>query len=252
LELQALGLLGSADLDHSVLGWGAEWVIAGGRIAAVGVVGALVLVWGWSNLKWASARSGAGLRSGSGGSVVLEPVYLQVHWAFYRAAPLVWLGPAGVAWAAFLGAAIVAFEMALDPRTWAAHRAPNDAVRPLLNGALCWLSALGFAAAQNGWLLLLMHILLAWLSAHRLGAVATTPGMGRRRGVRARLRLAQEEAENDQRAEDQARVNADALQVPDDVLVLLTRVGETRRTAPSGTDADDGRPGLSGNLRPLL
>jgi hypothetical protein len=184
--------------------------------------------------------------------VVLEPVYLQVHWAFYRAAPLVWLGPAGVAWAAFLGAAIVAVEMALDPRTWAALRTPDRATRPLLNGALCWLSALGFAAAQNGWLLLIMHMLLAWLSDHRLGPVATTPGVVRRRGVRQRLRLAQEKAENDQRAEDQARVNADALQVADDVLVLLTSVGETRRTAATGPDADDGHAGLSRDLRPLL
>jgi hypothetical protein len=255
LELQPLGLLGPADPAHSLLGWGGEWVRAAGLMAAVGLAGGLALLWGWSNFR--RAASGRVLQPADFGSPVWETFFLQVHWAFYRAAPLAWFGMAGEGWAAFIGVGIVALEAMLDPRFWAARREPGSAPRPLLYGALCWLSALGFALAHNLWLVAFMHLALVWASARWFEYYAAAPEQKRpglmqsalRRARREQSRLAQEEAQYNQRSEDQAREDADALEVADDVLVLLTHVGETRRGARAGADA--GRAGLSEDLGPL-
>jgi len=166
LELQTLGLLGPADPGESILGWGGEWIVAAGRMATVGLAGALALWWTWSNFK--SRISDPAFRAGDPGPILRETVYLEIHWAFYRAAPLVWLAsPAAssnqwLSWAVLAGFAIVGLEAALDPRAWAALRDPAQASRPLVNGLLCWLSALGFALTRNLWLIAAVHAALAW------------------------------------------------------------------------------------------
>lgn len=252
LEAQTLGLLGPADFDQSVLGWGGEWIVMAGRMAALGLAGALVLRWGWSNLRWSSLKAAAGFWGADLGPVLREMVYLQAHWAFYRSAPLLWFGAAGEGWAPFVGAAIVALEAGLDPRVWAALRNPEQAARPLLNGALCWLSALGFALTHNLWLVAGVHAALAWGSARWLGQYLPSPSMGRRAGekeLQGREGLAQKEAQDNERAKDQPRQDADALEVADDVLVLLAHVGETGRRPRTGAEAS--RPGRGDDLRPL-
>ncbi len=250
LELQPLGLLGPADLDQSLLGWGGEWLIATGRMVVVGLAGALVMLWGWANLKWVLSHSDGGrgtIDSGTAGALVRETIYLQVHWAFYRTVPLLWLGAGNEGWAAFAGVGIVALEAALDPRFWAALGDPGRAAQPLFTGVLCWLSALGFALTHNLWLVATTHAALVWGSLRWLGRSLPAPGFA---GGLGNVALAQEEAQDDQRAEDQGRQKADALQVADDVLVLLTSVSEARRRSRAGAQAGavgqgrDRQPGL--------
>lgn len=237
LELQPLGLLGPADLDQSVLGWGGEWLIATGRMVAVGLVGALVVLWGWANLKWVLSHTDEGrwtMDGGTTGVLVRETIYLQVHWAFYRTAPLLWLGAGNEGWAAFAGVGIVALEAALDPRFWAALGDPSRAARPLFTGVLCWLSALGFALTRNLWLVATAHAALAWGSLRWLGRPLPTPQLA---GGLGNVALAQEEAQEYQRAEDQRRQQADTLQIADDVLVFLTSVRQARRRSRAGAEA---------------
>ncbi len=204
LELQTLGLLGPADPGQSLLGWGGEWVVAAGRMMALGLAGALVLSWGWRN--YASQVPGAGFQVAGLGPILRETAYLQVHWAFYRAAPLLWFGPTGEGWPVFIGVVLVGLEAGLDPRLWAALREPARAPRPLLKAALCWLSALGFALTHNLWLVAAVHAGLTWGSARWLG------------------RLSKDEAQDDQGAEDEPGQHSDALEVADDVLVLFAEV----------------------------
>jgi len=250
LELQPLGLLGPADLDQSVLGWGGEWLIATGRMVAVGLAGALVVLWGRANLRWVMAHTDGGREmedDGVTGPIVRETIYLQVHWAFYRTAPLLWLGAGNEGWAAFAGVGIVALEAALDPRFWAALGDPDRAIRPLFTGVLCWLSALGFALTRNLWLVAAIHMALVWGSQRRLGRALPAPQQAGGVGDRA---SAQEEAQDDQRAEDQRRQQADTLQVADDVLVFLTSVRQARRRSRAGAEA--GAVGRGRDLRPDL
>lgn len=250
LELQPLGLLGPADLDQSVLGWGGEWLIATGRMVAVGLAGALAVLWGWANLKWALAYTNDGrwtIDEGITGPVIRETIYLQVHWAFYRTAPLLWLGAGNEGWAAFAGVGIVALEAVLDPRFWAALGDPGRAARPLFTGVLCWLSALGFALTYNLWLVAATHAALVWGSLRWLGHALPVPQWTGRAGD---MTLAQEEAQDDQRAEDQRRQQADTLQVTDDVLVFLTSVRQARRRSRTGAEA--GAAGRGRDLGPNL
>lgn len=254
LELQPLGLLGPADLDQSVLGWGGEWLIATGRMVVVGLAGALVVLWGWANLRWVMAEGGRttederwAMDSGTPSALMREAIYLQVHWAFYRTAPLLWLGAGNEGWAAFAGAGIVALEAALDPRFWAALGDPGRAAQLLFTGVLCWLSALGFALTHNLWLVATVHAALVWGNLRWLGRSLPTPQLA---GGLGNVALAQEKAQEYQRAEDQGRQKADALQVADDVLVLLTNVSEARRRSRAGAEA--GAVGQGRDLRPGL
>jgi hypothetical protein len=91
-----------------------------------------------------------------GWALVREVVFQQAHWAFYRAALAVWLGAYG---ALFISLALVAGEIALDPRTWASLRQPERAAGLIVTAAMAWLSAGVFLFTGNFWLTAAAHLL---------------------------------------------------------------------------------------------
>ena len=166
LSLVVIGLIGekTADLPWWTLGWPlTDWAAALGWMTGLGGIAAVTLVMGWWN-----ARRALGTDFPPGGTwaapsfliVAREGLYAEIHWAFYRAAPLVFI--ADPYWAALAAAGLVTSEYLLDPSWW--DNLADGPQREALLMQMGWLalSTAVFVMAHNVWPMMLLHIVLAW------------------------------------------------------------------------------------------
>ncbi len=166
LPLGVAGVRGGPDVAGSVwwmLGWSeVEWMQSLDWAARVGVVAAVLLALSWRNAVRAAEAplSAEGVWPAPPWWVTLrEALYDEIHWAFYRAWPLVVLGDAY--WAVLIGAAMAVLEWMLDPDWWAQAR--GGPRRELVLVQCTWLatSAICFYLTRNLWTVVLVHVVLA-------------------------------------------------------------------------------------------
>jgi len=175
-----IGLVGTqtSELPGWMLGWSlADWSGAVGWTIGLGGLAAIALAWGWWN-----ARRALGSELPSGGLLpapslfvaAQESIYAEIHWAFYRGAPLLFI--ADPYWATLAGATLVIVEWALDP-FWRAGLA-NGSRREVLLIQISWLtlSTAIFALAHNVWLIMALHITLAWASGRWVTLLSVQTG----------------------------------------------------------------------------
>jgi len=116
--------------------------------------------WGYcralSSVGEESAVAGADV---SGWIMWREAAYHEIHWAFYRNAPVLAWGAYGGVWG---GLALVVLEAALNPAWRAGLAAPQRAPAQLLRGALAVVSGALFLQTQNLWLALILHWGVSW------------------------------------------------------------------------------------------
>jgi hypothetical protein len=166
LSLVAVGLAGTqtSELPWWQLGWRlADWAGALGWMTGLGGIAVVTLVLGWWNV-----RRALGSELPKGGLVLppsllvtaRESIYAEIHWAFYRAAPLAFI--ADPYWAALAGAALVVVEWIFDP-AWRVGLADGSR-REALVMQMAWLalSTSIFVLARNVWPIILLHMALAW------------------------------------------------------------------------------------------
>ena len=129
----------------------------------MGGIAAVILVMGWWN-----ARRALGTDFPTGGAwnapsfliAAREGIYAEIHWAFYRAAPLVFI--ADPYWASLAGAGLVIVEWLLDPAWWEGMADGPQREALLMQMGWLALSTAVFIMAHNVWPMLLLHIVLAW------------------------------------------------------------------------------------------
>ncbi len=161
-----IGLLGTqtSELPWWMLGWSlADWSRALGWAVGLGGLAATALAVGWWNAHRAledELPSGGLLPAPSLFVAARESIYAEIHWAFYRAAPLLFI--ADPYWATLVGAGLVTVEWALDPY-WRAGLT-NGSRREVLLTQIAWLalSTAIFVLARNVWPILALHAALAW------------------------------------------------------------------------------------------
>lgn len=90
------------------------------------------------------------------GVMLRESVYQEIHWAFYRSAPLLTLDARlkGIA----LGLMIVALEAWLDPAWRARWRHPEQAATTLRTASLAVIMAVVFSVTGNFWVTVGVHL----------------------------------------------------------------------------------------------
>ena len=89
-----------------------------------------------------------------------EALYHEVHWAFYRNAPIVAFG---LYWGTWAGLAVAALEAVINP-TWRRQVSdPDHTWHALSQGAMAVLSSMLFLHTQNLWLGLLLHWGISWV-----------------------------------------------------------------------------------------
>jgi hypothetical protein len=94
---------------------------------------------------------------------MVELLYMQLHWAFYRAAGIALLTgviPDALYWGTFLGLVMVVCETFADPRVWPKLAQPGQADLPVWNLCQALLNTLAFVYTRNLLLLGLIHWLL--------------------------------------------------------------------------------------------
>jgi hypothetical protein len=171
------GLLSLEELG--IVGLGAAWPVTR-WLEAVG----LGLAWGsvallFLLLAWRTANRGAGgvwlgFSRRPWWALVVDVLYLEVHWAFYRSGMAVALGHgdsnlyAGV----FLGLGLVYLEWSLNPYWRQGWRRESQAAVRWLRAALALIIAVLFLISRNLWVCLGVHLLLE-LSVWQLGRART-------------------------------------------------------------------------------
>lgn len=140
-----------------------DWAYDVGWGAALGIVAWSLLALGW----WAYRRAlaAADVESTPAGAnvsawtLLREAAFHQIHWAFYRNAPIVTLG---AYWGTWSGLALTALEAALNPAWRKSLADPQKAPAQLMLGALAVVSGLLFWQTENLWLAVLLHWGVSW------------------------------------------------------------------------------------------
>jgi hypothetical protein len=159
-----------------------DWLQDFGWAAALGLgsLGLLLLA------RWARRRaltSGEDNESGrqtTSWETIREAAYHEIHWAFYRNAPIVTFGLYWGVWAAL---PLMAFEALANPiwRTDLNH--PRRASKQLLRATLAVVSSVFFLQTQNLWLSMVLHAAVSW----GFQRVSTTSSTRSRAGSRSRI-----------------------------------------------------------------
>jgi len=118
---------------------------------------------------WAVYRKAAGVRHPPAQPLFYPPIdtwsylipaiYHEIHWTFYRNAPIVGLG---TYWGVWIGLALAGVEAALNPAWRHGLRHRNQAPALLMRWSMAILSALLFLKTGNLWLTLASHWLVSW------------------------------------------------------------------------------------------
>lgn len=161
--LQALVLPEAGGTQHSTLlsaNW-LDWLGDLGWAAALGLGSwGFLLLAAWARRRALSRRKGHGRGSGTSGSgTVQEAVYHEIHWAFYRNAPIVAFG---LYWGVWMGLGLVALEALANPMWRKGMSDPTQASGQLLRASLAVVSSLLFLQTQNLWLALVVHSAVSW------------------------------------------------------------------------------------------
>ncbi len=159
----SLGLVGG--WPEGFLGWnGAEWLRDLGWSLACGVAGFVLLGGMW----WAVARRLVGESAifiegrRPITELVWDALFLQVHWAFYRAAAASWFGNSEYHWAAFVGLLLVGMEALGDPSYHFDRRWPSSANRWVQMAAVAVMTTVSFYLTGNIWLGIVLHGGMSW------------------------------------------------------------------------------------------
>ncbi len=143
---------------HALGVWDLAWMemLPTALVLAAGAI--IVFIWIWrpyahvqhphalDESRWNQARH------------VMELLYQQAHWAFYRSGPILWLGD--LYWGSFIGLGLTFLEGWSNPNVRASAREITRADAPLWTGSLAVTSAIVFIFTQNWWYCLAIHLLL--------------------------------------------------------------------------------------------
>jgi hypothetical protein len=146
-----------------------DWTRDVGWAASLGIGVWALLALGWWAYRRALSTIGAGdAVAGTGSSawtLLREAAYHQVHWAFYRNAPVIALErqfAGGRYWGVWIGLALVALEAAFNPAWRNGLTDPRRAPSQLTVGALAAVSSVLFLQTENLWLALVVHWGVSW------------------------------------------------------------------------------------------
>jgi hypothetical protein len=164
-----LGLTGAGG---SLLGWSpAEWLRGLGTALTLGAI--ILLPIGLASRQIARAGQPLGTDDRSAGAVFVEAIYAEIHWAFYRAAPLILL--TDVYAAVIFGALLVGVEWIVVLLRNGLSPSPKERQRWLRRGALLTLSAALFVLTRSVWLALVAHLAVELLWQVWLRRLAPRP-----------------------------------------------------------------------------
>lgn len=153
-----LGFMGTGEsIDASILGWtSADWLRGLNVGLTLGLI-ALIPI-GLAARQMARAGSPLGVDARSAGAIIIDSVYTEVHWTFYRSAALILLSSAY--WAALLGLILIGLEWIVSIVRNGLGAQPEDRQSWIGQMLLLTLSAALFILTRNVWLMIGLHVVI--------------------------------------------------------------------------------------------
>jgi hypothetical protein len=138
--------------------WNLDWLARAPLALGLTIGSAIVFFWVWR--PYARTEHPDATESSGWGAArhLIETVYEQAHWAFYRSGPILWLND--FYWGSCLGLALAFAEGWSNPRVRESVRDITRADTPLWTGGIAIVSAVLFIFTQNAWYCLAAHLLL--------------------------------------------------------------------------------------------
>ena len=134
-----------------------DWVGDLGWAALLATAAWIVLVLGW---RIASKAAGRGSSTApSSWTLLREAAFHEVHWSYYRNAPIAVLGPY---WGSWVGLSLVAAGAVLNPYWRDGLLSPDKAAATIGRASLSVLSAVLFLQTQNLYIAILAHWVVSW------------------------------------------------------------------------------------------
>ena len=162
--------------DFGLVGLGGRWpptrwLGAAGTAVGLGLVAFLFLLVAWAYATRSSDEAQFRFAPRPWWALLIDVIYLQVHWAFYRSVLAFMLDD--IYAGAFVAVGLVYVEWSLNPfwrRGWRSDAAPRQWVRAVM----ALVTAILFLLTHNLWVCLGVHLTLELLF-HALGRSRPTP-----------------------------------------------------------------------------
>lgn len=146
--------------------WGMDWLAPAPLFGVLTIGAAVVLVWVWRPYAQVAHPHAVDESGWNWARHIIEILYREAHWAFYRAGPILWLDD--FYWGSFFGLVLALIEGWSNPATRANVEDITRADAPLWSGSLAIISALVFIFTQNAWYCLIVHL---WLDQGLRGVI---------------------------------------------------------------------------------
>lgn len=149
-------------IPASMMGLGDWTATEGGVLASIGVALAALVV---LSATWRACSrylpeqtdvSDARRQDRHWAAAMLDVIYLEVHWAFYRTGPILWLG-GDYYTGSLMGALLIAFEELLNPRVRNALRRPDTGIDVLVRWGTMVSMTMAFYFTRSLWLVTVLH-----------------------------------------------------------------------------------------------
>lgn len=138
--------------------WRMEWLNTALWFVGLGIGGIIAVFWVWRPYAHTVHPHAIDETGWTWARQIVESLYLQTHWAFYRSGAILWLGD--FYWGSFFGLILVMLEAWSNPRTRANVAEVTRADAPLWNLSLAVVSVVIFIVTQNSWYCLAVHLAL--------------------------------------------------------------------------------------------
>jgi hypothetical protein len=154
--IRFLPLFSSEPTNDAAANW-VDWVSDLGWAALLAAVTWVVLVLGW---RIASKTAGRGPSQSTSVWILLrEAIFHEVHWSYFRNAPVAVLG---TYWGSWVGLGVIAAEAVLNPYWRASLLSPERAAAALGRASLSVMSTVLFLQTQNLYIAILAHWIVSW------------------------------------------------------------------------------------------
>jgi hypothetical protein len=137
---------------------GMDWLAPVLNLGILATGAAVVIVWVWQPYARAEHPHAVDESGWNWARHIIEILYQEAHWAFYRCGPILWMGD--FYWGSFFGLLLVFIEGWSNPTVRANVRDIPRADAPLWSGSLAIISTIVFIFTQNTWYCLVVHLLL--------------------------------------------------------------------------------------------
>ncbi len=138
--------------------WNLNWLAPALELGLLTIGAIVVCIWIWQPYARAEHPHAVDESGWNWARHIVEVIYQEAHWAFYRSGPILWLSD--YYWGSFFGLALAFLEGWSSPVVRNNAQDITRADAPLWSGSLAIISTVVFIFTQNSWYCLLVHLVL--------------------------------------------------------------------------------------------